>query len=68
MKPYNYSLLLGRMRERGETQASVAAMLGINPTTLNNKLHNKTEFTQSEILKMCDYLGIDSVYEYFFTQ
>lgn len=67
MKQYDYSKLLGRMRERGETQASVAAMLGINPATLYNKLHNKTEFTQTEIESMCVFLGIEDVFRYFFT-
>ena len=68
MKQYDYSKLLGKMRERGETQASVAAMLGINPATLYNKLHNKTEFSQSEMHRMCDCLGIASVQEYFFCE
>lgn len=66
MKQYDYSLLLGKIKERGETQASVAAVLGISPATLSAKLNNKTEFVQSEIIACCKFLDIQDITKYFF--
>lgn len=68
MKQYDYSLLLGKMRERNETQASIAAVLGISAGTLNAKLNNKTEFVQSEIIACSKHLGIQDITKYFFVE
>lgn len=42
-------LLQGKMRERGYTIESLAKELGRTRTSIFNKIHNKTEFSVSEI-------------------
>ena len=49
---YDYSKLLGRMKEKGYTQAALAAVLGISEVTLNLALNNNRDFRQSEINTM----------------
>lgn len=68
MYDYDYSKLLGVMRQRGYTQGSLAQALGICETSLNFKLNNKRGFRQSEIVKTAELLGIpgDKIHEYFF--
>lgn len=66
MIQYDYSKLLGRMREKGFTQAVLAKSLGINAATLNRKLKNCTDFNQTEMRKIAQILDINSIEEYFF--
>lgn len=68
--PYNYSKLLGKMKEMGIRQEDLAKKIGINPASLNRKLHNDTQFKQSEIQKIMSTIGVplDEVSAYFFTQ
>ena len=68
MQKYDYSKLLGRMRERGETQDSMAAKIKISACSMNQKLNNKSDFKQSEIYNISGILGIPlaDVQEYFF--
>lgn len=65
---FNYSKLLGRMRERGYTQEKVAAEIKINKATLNVKLNNRNSFHQEEILAICRVLDIHrcEIGDYFF--
>lgn len=65
---YNYSRLLGKIRERGITLEQLSADIGINASTLSGKLHNKSEFRQKEMLAICNNLGIDiaDIEKYFF--
>ncbi|MBE6906150.1 MAG: DUF739 family protein [Ruminococcaceae bacterium] len=65
---YNYSKLLGKIRENGITQKELAKAIGSSPTTLSLKLNNKSVFSQSEIDKACGCLGIahEDVGVYFF--
>jgi transcriptional regulator with XRE-family HTH domain len=65
---YDYSKLLGRMREKNMTQEALADSIGVSAFTLNGKLNNKTDFKQSEILKIAKELGISDklIVEYFF--
>ena len=65
---YDYSKLLGKIREKGFTQVSLAKELGVSETTLNFSLGNKRAFKQNEILKLCDILEIplQSLDDYFF--
>lgn len=65
---YDYSKLLGKIREKGFTQVSLAKELGVSETTLNFSLVNKRAFKQDEILKLCDILEIplQSLDDYFF--
>lgn len=65
---FNYSKLLGRMRECGFTQAQLAKAIGINKATLSAKLNNRFSFTQEEILAICKLLNISvcEIGDYFY--
>lgn len=58
MEDYDYSRLLGRMRERRMTQEKLAEKVGISACSMNLTLNNKREFRQAEILKICNELEI----------
>ena len=45
--PYNYSKLLGQIREKNYTQETLAKEIGIQSTTLSQKLNNKAKFKQT---------------------
>lgn len=66
---YNYSKLLGKIKEKGFTQVSLAKKIGVSETTLNFSLGNKRPFKQDEILKLCAVLDIplQSLDDYFFS-
>ena len=70
MTKYNYSKLLGKMRERGLTQETLALQCGVELSTLNRKLRGRGEWKQGEIIKACDAVGIDyaDIPVYFFAQ
>ncbi len=55
---YDYSKLLGKLRELNITQSEFAKRLGISETTLNFSLNNKRPFKQSEISRACEILAI----------
>lgn len=65
-----YGKLLGRIREKGFTQAQLANLVGMTPGTMSAKLNNQAYFKQSEILAICDVLDIPirECGEYFFTR
>lgn len=65
----DYSKLLGRIREKGCTQESLAAKIGVSATTLNKKLRGHTSFTQKEIASICEVLDLsgEDISTYFFT-
>lgn len=67
---YDYSKLLGRIKELKHTQASIAEIIGINKSTLSVKLHGKYPFTVKEIDALCKLLDIssDEIGEYFFAK
>lgn len=66
---YNYSKLLGRLREKHITQSGLASMLGLSETSLNLTLNNKRPFRQTEISKVCECLDIpnEHIDSYFFS-
>lgn len=66
---FNYSKLLGRIREFGFTQKEVATRIGILPATLSQKLNHKARFTAVEIDAICKLLNIatEDIGTYFFT-
>lgn len=68
MQQYDYSKLLGKIKERGYTQESFAKKLGISACSLNLSLNNKRDFRQDEILHAINLLHISSsqIAEYFF--
>jgi DNA-binding XRE family transcriptional regulator len=65
---FDYSKLLGKMRECGFTQKQVANAIGINKATLSAKLNNKFSFSQEEILAICKLLNIpvSEIGDYFY--
>lgn len=64
---YNYSKLLGRIKEKFGTQEKFALSLGIGRVSLSQCLNGRVEFSQSEILRACELLKIskNDVSEYF---
>lgn len=64
---FDYSKLLGAMREKGVTQADVAKIAGVSETSLRSKLKNRTEFRDSEMLLIKKYLDLPNYEDYFFT-
>lgn len=67
-EPYNYSELLGRIKAKKITQEELARRIHLNPSTLNLKLNNKSEFSQTEMRSILEILDepIDNVASYFF--
>lgn len=67
---YDYSKLLGKMREKNLTQAELSKKIGISESTLNFSLKNKRPFKQDEMLKICKILELDleNIECYFFTK
>lgn len=67
---YDYSKLLGKIREKGLTQVELAKKIGISEATLNFSLKNKRPFKQDEIIRICEILciGLESVETYFFNR
>ena len=67
---FDYSKLLGRIKEKGFTQESLAKHIGIRPGTMSDKLNNKARFKQPEIIMICEALDIalSEIGVYFFAQ
>lgn len=68
MQRYDYSKLLGLMKERGYTQEVLAKAIGISACSLNFSLNNKRNFRQDEIVQLSKLLNIpvDKYENYFF--
>ena len=66
---FEYKKLRGKLAESYLTQSSLAQELNIGRTSLNRKLNNHIEFTQFEILRICNILKIpyNEIPQYFFT-
>ena len=67
---FDFSKLLGRIKEFGFTQKTLAKGIGISSSTLSAKLNNKNAFTVTEIACICRVLDISKleVGKYFFTE
>lgn len=67
---WDYSKLRGKIKEVCGTQDAFAEKLGIGRVSLSQRLNNTLEFTQEEIYKSCEILGISlaDIKLYFFTQ
>ena len=65
---FDYSRLLGKIKEKGLTQASLAKLVGLSESTFNLKLANKRAFKQEEIVKTCSALDVslENIPLYFF--
>ena len=55
---FDYSKLLGRIKECGYTQEKLAQAIGISGGTMSQKINNKANFNQPEMQKMMDLLNI----------
>ena len=58
--PFDHSKLLGRIRECGYTQKSLAKAINMNVGTLTQKLKNRSHFTTEEMLSIGQLLDISS--------
>lgn len=69
MPTFNYSSLLGLMREKNYTQQALAKAAKIGLTQLSAKLNGRYPFTQKDIHNICGVLGIApmDIGHYFFT-
>lgn len=67
---FNYSKLLGKMRECDYTQEKLANAINMNKGTLNQKLNNKANFTAPEMDSICVLLNIpaNEIGAYFFAR
>ena len=66
---FDYSKLLGRIKEFGYTQETFAPHIGMSIATLSAKLNCKAYFKQLEIKRICALLEIRicEIGRYFFT-
>ena len=66
--PYKYNKLRGRIVEIFGTHEKFAKRLGISKNSLSLKMNGKTGFSQSDINKWSELLGISTseIGEYFF--
>lgn len=67
---FDYSKLLGKIRERGYTQDRLCKKIGLGLTSFNLSLNNKRGFRQEEIVAICEALDIsaEDASSYFFKQ
>ena len=66
---YDYSMLRGKIVEKYGSQKDFAKAIGLSPHTMSNRLNGKKPFTQPEICKIGEMLGIETedLWRYFFT-
>lgn len=66
---FDYSKLRGRIKEVFGTQDNFADSLNMGRVSLSQRLTNKLEFSQSEIMKSCELLKFEpsEIPSYFFT-
>lgn len=66
---FNFSKLLGRIRECGFTQETLAKHIGIAKSSMCLKLNNKAHFSHIEMCLICEALKIEvsEIGVYFFT-
>lgn len=66
---FDYAKLLGKIKEVFNSQAAFAKAIGLSESALSQRLTNKVDFSQEEILRSVSILGINrrQVAEYFFT-
>ena len=66
----DYKKLKLKIKEVFDTQEAFSEVMGLNRSTLNQKLNGSTEWKTSEIAKACDLLHIplSDAHLYFFTR
>jgi hypothetical protein len=57
---FDYSKLRGKIKEVYGTQDNFAMALGIGRVSLSQRLNNILDFSQDEIHKACNILGINT--------
>ena len=62
----NKALLEYKMKENGKSISDMCGMLEISRSAFYRKCNGKSEFTQSEIQKIVNYLNLDSPMDIFF--
>ena len=69
MARFDYSALLGLMRQQGYTQESLASAIGKSLSQLSAKLNGRCPFKQTDIHSIANVMGIDpsDIGRYFFT-
>lgn len=69
MPRMDYSKLLGRMKERGYTQKTLTAEVGVSESHMSQKLKGAYAFKQTEIQRISSILEIDAseIGMYFFS-
>lgn len=67
--PYDYSVLKGKITEICGTRGEFAKKMGLSERSISLKLNNKLSWSQSDIQRALEILGVSSnkVQEYFFT-
>lgn len=67
---FDYSKLLGRIKEKFGTQEKLAEKSQMSLVSLNKKLNNVVDFTQSDIYCLSELLEIEEleIGKYFFNQ
>lgn len=65
---FDYGKLRGRIVEKFKTQDNFSKEMDYDRSSLNLKLNNKRQFSQSEIIQFCDALEIpyEQITAYFF--
>ena len=65
---FDYSKLLGRIREYGYTQKTLATAVGMSLSQLNQCLNGKSNFKHKYIIAICKVLDIrnDEIGAYFY--
>ena len=66
--PYDYSKLDGLITEKCKTRAAFAEKMQLSERTISLKMNGKISWTQKEIGRACEVLGIKSkdIPSYFF--
>ena len=66
---FDYSKVLGKIKECGFTQETLAKRIGIAKSSMCLKLNNKANFSHPEVFLICEALKIESseIGAYFFT-
>ena len=66
---YDYSKLNGKIAECGYTQHGLAKAVKMHPNSLRDRIENRLEFKQDDIIRLSDLLGIKykDIPTYFFT-
>ncbi len=54
----NHNLLRAKMTECGYSQGQVASLIGMHGNTLSRKVNGESDFTLTEVRKLCRVLRI----------